>query len=204
MCWNPEVSLTTYTFSTLSILLALNLGILKLSNFLIIQSFIIMQLIEFFLWIYLKHNKLNTFFSILGFIAILSQPFLTLFSIQHFNYKNLIIGSYIVFILYLIFTQNIEYKTVVGINKHLEWKWLNFPLHIILIWLFFLCFKYFYYFYSYSYKEYINEFYTFLFIIITFIFSYISFLNTKTWGSMWCWYANIISVFFLCKSLLSI
>lgn len=199
MCWNPEVSLSTYIFSLFSILFAFNLGALSLPNLLIIHSFIVMQLIEFFLWIYLKNDNMNTFFSILGFAAVLSQPLFTLFSIENFTYKSSVIGLYLLFILYVVFTQNIEYKTVVAKNKHLLWKWLDLPFQLVIIWMFFLCFKYFYYLFTYKYTKNIRDLYTLLFILITFIFSYVSFSRSKTWGSMWCWFSSIISFYFLYK-----
>jgi hypothetical protein len=202
MCWNPQVSISTYIFSTLSILLAFYCGVLSLSNLLIIHAFVVMQLIEFFLWIYLHDKTMNTFFSILGFIAVLSQPLLTLFSIENFKYKPIVISSYLFFILYVVLTQNIKFNTVVAKNKHLQWKWLDLPSPIILTWLFFLCFKYFYYLLKYNYKSHIRELYTLLFILITFTLSYFSFLKSKTWGSMWCWFASIISVYFLLKAIL--
>jgi hypothetical protein len=199
MCWNPEVSLSTYIFSLFSILFAFNLAALSLPNLLIIHSFIVMQLIEFFLWIYLKNDNMNTFFSILGFAAVLSQPLFTLFSIENFTYKSSVIGLYLLFILYVVFTQNIEYKTVVAKNKHLLWKWLDLPFQLVIIWMFFLCFKYFYYLFTYKYTKNIRDLYTLLFILITFIFSYVSFSRSKTWGSMWCWFSSIISFYFLYK-----
>jgi len=202
MCWNPEVSITTYLFSLVSSLLAINYGVISFQEFLVINAFVSMQLIEFFLWLNLSNKSINKLLSILGFIAVLSIPYFSMSLVQNNKVKQTILLTYFAFVLFIIFSQKIVFETVVGKNGHFEWKWLNFPFIIILIWFFFLCFENFFYFYVNGLNindNWFSHLCALLFIIITATTSYIYYLDSKTWGSMWCWFANIIAVFLLIK-----
>jgi hypothetical protein len=205
MCWNPEVSITTYLFSLVSSLLAINYGVISFQKFLVINAFVSMQLIEFFLWLNLNNKPINKLLSILGFIAVLSIPYFSMSLIQNNKVKQTILLTYFTFVLFIIFSQKIVFETVVGKNGHFEWKWLNFPFFIVLIWFFFLCFENLYYFYINGLNvnaKWVGHLCALLYIIITAVTSYIYFLDSKTWGSMWCWFANIIGIFLLIKTFL--
>jgi hypothetical protein len=191
MCWNPEVSISTYLFSAIPVTLCYIYGLLKLPFFLVFQSFISMQLVEYFLWTYLEDDKLNRYFSILGWTLIFLQPIFSILSIHPSlnSYKYIALLSYLIYILYILFTEKTEFKTVVATNKHLQWKWLDYPLHIVLIWLFFFCLQM-----IISPKK-ISR-YALLFIIVNFSISYYYFEKSKAWGSMWCWSSNLIGLFY--------
>jgi hypothetical protein len=118
---------------------------------------------------------------------------------RNFKYTNHILGIYAVWLFIVIYIfGDIEFKTVVAKNKHLQWKWLDFPLYISLTWVFFFIFSF-----AVHSVENTENMLKFLFVVISCFLSYISFNEYKTWGSMWCWVANFVSVsiFFkvLCK-----
>ena len=50
MCWNASVSLNTYAFGLFASSFAYVNGVTNLSGLIFYQSFIIMQLIEYFIW----------------------------------------------------------------------------------------------------------------------------------------------------------
>lgn len=196
MCWNPTVSLFTYLFSITPIaILTFYYKKIPILLFLGMHSWISMQLIEFFLWRNLNDAKLNRLFSIVGFIAILSQPLFFMLSIPDFSYKYIIIAIYLFSAYNYIFSNKIEFKTVVAKNRHLEWKWANVPLINALMWIFFFLFRSMYL-YTKDPVKYKKELFYFILIITGFIISYTTYLESKTWGSMWCWMANITSIKF--------
>lgn len=193
MCWSPEVSLGTYLFSAIPLfILTFHYKYISIPMFLAAHSFISMQLVEFFLWIYLNNPALNYFFSVIGFILVISQPFFYIVSIEIFQYKYLVLLIYFLCILYFYIVKNIEFKTVVAKNGHLEWKWLNVPLYSALVWLGFFCIRPLYLYLKNPAKN-KTELLWFFIIITTFGISYATYVDAKTWGSMWCYIANFIA-----------
>lgn len=200
MCWNPEVSLSTYLFSIIPVaVLTFYYGKMPFYTFLAFNSFISMQLVEFFLWTFLSDPQKNAFFSILGFITIMSQPLFFMLSIENGIPKNIIpliaIIAYIIcVIVYFSYNYNkIEFRTVVAKNGHLEWKWLDVPLYNALLWVAFFLFRPSYFLLK-NPAKYSSEIIPFTIILGSFIVSYISFREAKTWGTMWCWIANAVSI----------
>lgn len=186
MCWNPEVSISTYLFSAIPVTLCYIYGLMPLSRFLYLQSFISIQLVEYFLWTYLENDQWNRIFSIIGWSLIFLQPMFSILSIQQFDsYKYTAMFAYLIYIAFVLFAYKTEFKTVVATNKHLQWKWLDYPSYIIFTWLFFFCFRMFF---THNYVTYFDLIIT----LFTFTMSYYYFQESKAWGSMWCWVANII------------
>ena len=86
MCWNAEVSLNTFLFSSFVMLLIMYNnkytqykiqfieGIDNIWAYIFMFSFIFMQLIEFFIWKNINNPGLNSLFSILASILLLIQP----------------------------------------------------------------------------------------------------------------------------------
>ena len=208
MCWNPEVSLFTFLFSTCLASYAYSKKKISFIILLFFYSFSLIQLVEFFLWLNLdkpkftsktcklgllyrlsayKEPNINYLFSCIGFFIILSQPFISLLRLKDEKLKKNMILLYLIFCIYGIYFYPTEMKTIVGQNKHLEWKWLKYPLHIILIWFLFFTF----------YDIYENKILSFIIIFIPFLISLITYKMTNTWGSMWCWFSNIYSLLLL-------
>jgi hypothetical protein len=189
MCWNPEVSLATFVFSSCLALYAYHIKKISFMTLLFFGSFISIQLVEFFLWIYLHEPILNYVFSCVGFFIILFLPFISLMRLKDEKLKQNMILIYFVFLSYSLYFYSYltQMKTVVGMNKHLEWKWISYPIHLILIWFLFLIFHHIYE----------KQIVSFFIISIPFTLSLISYLMTNTWGTMWCWFANIYSLLIL-------
>ena len=200
MCWNPEVSLSTYLFAIFPLaILTFYYGKIPIYLFLALNSYISIQLIEFFLWTNLNDPAKNAFFSAIGLFAIILQPLFFILSIEN-GIPNSIIPLTVLIcyvlsvILYFSYNYNkIEFRTVVAKNGHLEWKWLDVPLYNALLWVAFLAFRPLYFLLK-NPTKYFSELIHVIFILGGFGISYAAFREAKTWGTMWCWFANAISI----------
>jgi hypothetical protein len=189
MCWNAAVSLNTYIFGLFASSFAYYNGITNLLGLIFYQSFIIMQLIEYFIWSKTFPNRL---LSQIALLVILCIPIFNIIKIER-NPELIpyILGGYLAFIVILytaiIPLNTIEFSSVPSKNGHLSWKWLTWNIYIILIWYAFL-----------SLRWIIDKMYpTLIFVSIFLIISIILYKETNTWGSMWCWICNIISFCFI-------
>ena len=189
MCWNASVSLNTYIFGLFASSFAYYNGATDLLGFLLFQSFIIMQLIEYFIWSKTFSNRL---LSQIALFAILCQPVLNILKIQKMpKLIPYLLVAYFIFIIivYTIITplNTLDFSSVPSKNGHLAWKWFTWNIYIIVIWFAFL-----------SARWVIDEMYLILvFVSIALIISIILYKETQTWGSMWCWLANAISIYFI-------
>jgi len=189
MCWNASVSLNTYIFGLFASSFAYYNGATDLLGFLLFQSFIIMQLIEYFIWSKTFSNRL---LSQIALFAILCQPVLNILKIQKMpKLIPYLLVAYFIFIIivYTIITplNTLDFSSVPSKNGHLAWKWFTWNIYIIVIWFAFL-----------SARWVIDEMYLILaFVSIILLVSVILYKETKTWGSMWCWLANAISIYFI-------
>jgi hypothetical protein len=189
MCWNASVSLNTYIFGLFASSFAYYNGVTNILGFIFYQSFIIMQLIEYFIWSKTFSNRL---LSQIALFVILCQPIFNIIKIE--TQSELIpylLVAYLVFIIILytiiIPVNTIQFSSVPSKNGHLSWKWLNWNIYIIAIWYAFL-----------SLRWIIDKMYlTLIFVTIILIISIILYKETNTWGSMWCWIANLISFYFI-------
>ncbi len=186
MCWNPEVSMTTFLFSTTAVMLAYNQGLVTLPFLLFLMSFISMQLVEFFLHISRGSVSLNTLFSVAGMAVIVSQPLFAMLSIKDgdFAYKRQFIAAYLAAAVLLIAIIRPEFRTIVGHGGHLEWKWLRIPTIALLVWFGFLSTRFIVY----------KEWFLLQFLAVTAALSYATYHTYGTWGSMWCWFANVVGI----------
>ena len=189
MCWNASVSLNTYVFGLFASSFAYYNGITNLLGLIFYQSFIIMQLIEYFIW---SKTFPNRILSQIALFVILCIPIFNIIKIEKSpELIPYILGGYIAFIVILytaiIPLNTIEFSSVPSKNGHLSWKWLTWNIYIILIWYAFL-----------SLRWIIDKMYpTLIFVSIFLIISIILYKETNTWGSMWCWICNIISFCFI-------
>ena len=205
MCWNKDISLNTFLFS--SFVLGLILYNNKYTRYkikafddfwlvLFFMIFISVQLVEYFVWINLKNKWYNTFFSaILLFITII-QPLVSLMIIKTYNLRFYMIISYIIItISYIsyIFSSNYSnpLNTVISKNGDLDWNYIhndNIYLQYVvnLLWLFFFLFSLFYE------KNYVGL----MIGIGTFLVTLYNYSNDNSTGSMWCWVANSIMIYY--------
>lgn len=192
MCWNERVSLNTFLFGAFAISLGLLNSVITPAYAIFYMSFISMQLIEYFLWKHLNHVKINEFWSKIGLALILVQPIAAILTIGVTNpVAWIMVAVYIAFLGFIMTAvkpfNTIDFSSERASNGHLRWNWLKFPLWAIIIWMGFLFFNNLYK------KQWV--FALINFALITAI--YITYINSGTWGSLWCWIANIISVYVL-------
>jgi hypothetical protein len=189
MCWNASVSLNTYIFGLFASSFAYYNGVTNILGFIFYQSFIIIQLIEYFIWSKTFSNKL---LSQIALFVILCQPIINIIKIEtQPKFIPYLLVAYFIFIIILytiiIPINTIQFSSVPSKNGHLSWKWLNWNIYIIAIWYAFL-----------SLRWIIDKMYlTLIFVTIFLIISIILYKESNTWGSMWCWIANLISFYFI-------
>jgi hypothetical protein len=192
MCWNAEVSLQTFIFSTTPLVICLYYNLIGIRDFLVYQSFISIQLLEFFLWTFLNNKTWNRNFSILGLILIISQPAFSIYA-SRAKYMPNVLMAYGLFAMYAL-TIPIHFNTTIAPTKHLSWNWLKFPVHVILIWSLFFMYSSIYLMYSGTYTD--TDIKIILFLSSIYIFSFYSYYSSNTFGTMWCWIANAFSFYF--------
>jgi hypothetical protein len=189
MCWNAAVSVNTYIFGLFASLFSYYNGFGNILSVIFYQSFIIMQLIEYFIWTKAFSNKL---LSQIGFFVIMCQPFLNIIKIEQLpQVIPYILAAYIIFIVilytFIVPFNTIDFSMVPSKNGHLSWKWLDLNIYIIFIWYAFL-----------SIRWIIDRMYFVLTIITALlIITLVLYKDTNTFGSMWCWTANIISFYLI-------
>jgi len=208
MCWNENVSLNTFLFALASCVFIWynnNYTQYKIKEFnnpfvyLALFSFSVMQLLDYFFWRSLKNkdDKSNKFFSIIGWIFIrIVQPLALILSIpekySHFKNPSLLVYFFTLVLttVYKEFFNPIQFKTVLEKDGHLDWKFINLDgFEKSIVGLYFLCF--------------ISAFLNFpevtIFIFLILLFCYLNY--DLTWGSMWCWFTNIVFLYFVTKIL---
>ncbi len=197
MCWNEDVSLNTFLFSSFVLLLIFynntytQYKIEQFNNVWIYYffiSFISMQLIEFFIWRNINNTFYNHFFSTMAAILIFIQPIITLMLLPNIALKNNLLITYLIFFIpyfiYKFVTNNMKSK--ISNKGHLVWLFFDTNIILFLGWLFFFLFSFFY----------TRMIPTLIFGIVLFCISYYNYYEDKTLGSMWCWIVNSVMIFY--------
>ena len=189
MCWNASVSLNTYIFGLFASLFSYYNGFSNILSVILYHSFIIIQLIEYFIWTKTFSNKL---LSQIALFVILCQPIFNIIKIE--TYPKAIpylLVAYLIFIIILytliIPIDTINFSTVPSKNGHLSWKWLNWNIYIIFIWYAFLSIRWIF----------DREYLTLILITTLLIITLIIYKETNTFGSMWCWVVNVLSIYLI-------
>ena len=204
MCWNESVSINTFVFGCLALIFIYftntftkykTQGFDNPFMYLIVFSFLIMQLIEFFIWRNLNNKQINRILSLIGLGIIIIQPITLMlydtYAIGNITtlIQNLSLYSiaWISFLSYKYLYNPITFTTTIGVNKHLNWNWLKLPISEIIV-----CILIYFSYIVYSLlvlKNKDNIFRYFLFISV--FISTILYYDTQDFGSMWCWIINI-------------
>ena len=198
MCWNEHVSLNTFLFSSSVLLLIIynNLftkyKIQELNNpfiYLLIASFVFIQLIEFFIWKNINDKFYNNMFSIMATLLILLQPVASILILSNIQLRNTLLFLYLLpaipFLIYKFSTRYIH--SVISKSGHLDWKFVETTPIILIIWLFFFLFSIIYE------KKWVGI----IFAIVTLIITFINYRNDRAVvGSMWCWIVNSIMIYY--------
>jgi len=196
MCWNEEISLNTFVFSSFSLLLIIYNNAYtqyKIKMFtpffiLFVSSFIVMQLIEFFIWRNMKNPFYNNLFSIIGCIVLILQPVFSLLLLSDITIRNYFLIAYsilcIPYSIYKFSTKHIH--STVNKDGHMGWNYFTNSGPVLLIWLFFFLF----------YFIYEQKWYTISFALLMLLISYYNYNKDRTSWSMWCWMINGIMIYF--------
>ena len=191
MCWSARVSLETFITSFIQ-LIFLYLLDYDIKSIAIVLSFIFIQLLEYYIWTYIKNKKISRFYSFLTFILIFFQPIIILY-LTEYSYLikyYIILQSLILIISILFFNLKFNFVPTVAPSKHLAWNWTDNTIYFVLF-----CTVYLLFFLG---AIYLTKNYTmFLFSILTYLYSMYNYRNDGTLSSMWCWIANIGIYFML-------
>jgi hypothetical protein len=161
MCWNAEVSLNTFAFSTfvLGMIIYNNAytqyKIPELNNiymYLLLFSVISMQLVEFFIWRNIDNKYYNHIFTLGVCFVLLLQPFFSIMTTSDIYIRNIVLTGYIFLAVpYFLYQCSSKYvRSIVTKSGHLKWdivsvekksydRILNWS-----IWLFFFLFSFVY------------------------------------------------------------
>jgi hypothetical protein len=189
MCWNASVSLNTYIFGLFASSFAYYNGVIDLLGFILYQSILLIQLIEYFIWSKTFSNRL---LSQIALFIIICQPMFNIIKIK--NRPELIPYILVAYILivaivytFIIPLNTVNFSSVPSKNGHLAWNWLDVNIYLILIWYIFI-----------SVRWIIDGIYSYLIIVsLLLIISIVLYRETNTWGSMWCWVCNILSFYLI-------
>jgi len=201
MCWNKDISLNTFLFSSFVLCLIIynnaytQYKIEELNNvyvYIFFMSFILIQLIEYFIWININNPLYNSIFTGLATLLIILQPIASTMIISDYTVKKRLLQSYLLFIVPLSI-YNFDIKKVnssVSKLNHLRWNTMfsyNFyGIIVSTIWLFFFLFPLFYKRYNFG----------LMFGLLTLILTIYNFYKDDTVDSMWCWIVNTVMIYY--------
>jgi hypothetical protein len=200
MCWNKEVSLNTFLFSSFIFLLILynnNYTFYKIPEFdrfwlrIFMAIVISIQLVEYFIWTNIDNIFYNKLFTNIALLIIFCQPITTIMNIDDEKIKKILFISYLILMIpFFILNYNKNIYSTISSNKHLNWNLINhenkFTKIIGLAWIFFFLFPLFYQKHQFG----------FLFGISTLIMISYNYINDNTLESMWCWIINSVMIYY--------
>ena len=191
MCWNKEVSLNTFIFSTFV------LGFVVYNNaytkykihvmndpwmILFFFSFILMQLIEYFIWKNINNSFYNQLFSGLASILLILQPIVSLMLLRNESLRKTMLGVFLLLAIPYTIYQFATKRIYSDVNKngYLVWNFFKTSPVLWVVWLFFFLFSFAY-----------NRLWSFVaFGLITLAITFLNFKKNNGIGSMWCWLVN--------------
>jgi hypothetical protein len=199
MCWNKDVSIQTFAFTSFVIILIFfakhkPVQFESIYMYIFLLSVTFMQLCEYFIWISIETrddalNKISSFFA--WFLIRVVQPISALFLLpdKYIYLRSLLLPSYVISLvgttIYKSIFNPIQFKTVVNKNGHLGWLWNKLDggeiINLIMYW---ACMST-----------------LFLGFPIGFVLSFIALLFSVfrynyTWGSNWCYLVNAIMIYY--------
>lgn len=193
MCWNESVSLNTFIFGLFATGFALYNNVIPVGQAIGIMSFVSIQLIEYFTWVNINNRDAIALLSKLGLGLVLVQPALIHTFVLPQNIFHIFLAVYAVF-LTLTLTVWHPIKDIIFLmhkaaNGHLAWDWLKIPDILVVGWMCFFIWPLLY-----------SKYYIYSAIMIAsaaIIFA--TYKTSNTWGSMWCWIANVCSIYLIGK-----
>jgi hypothetical protein len=153
------------------------------------MSFIIIQLIEYFIWKNIKNPYYNSFYTkIAGFIFLL-QPVISLMILKDKPLRNILLSFYLIvaipYCIYKLFTKKIH--STVSPLGHIQFHLFADTISIIFgLWIFVFLF-------SFLYEGYYEGF---LFGAGTLFLMTYTYIKDNSVGSMWCWIVNTAMMYY--------
>jgi hypothetical protein len=202
MCWNKDISLNTFLFSSFVLLLIFynnEFTQYKIKEFyniwvyLFFISFILMQLIEYFIWVNINNPILNKIFTSFAILLLFAQPIASGMLISNNIVRSNFMYFYLIFsiplLIYKFITNNIHSSLTP--YKHLHWNFAfinDSTINKLLrsIWIGFFLFPLFYE----------RLLFAFLFGILTLAVIFYNYYKDNSVGSMWCWVVNSIMIYY--------
>jgi len=141
MCWNAKVSLNTFIYGTIAAIIVLLLGQVKILSILVTYTISLIQLMEYFAWNNIDNPQNLKIISKIGLLILGIQVLIINFIyLEGFELK-IILTLFICFavIIYLYNDTNDKFYMESGKNGHLIWYWIDFPvllLGLLLFWLY--------------------------------------------------------------------
>lgn len=192
MCWNAEVSLNTFIFGMISMIIVIIFNKISYKIILFTLTLTLIQLLEYYTWKNIDNIDIIYNLSIIGYLIISIQ--LIILNYGFLNNKDKLVALIILIILLIyIFIynyQNNKFNMEIGENKHLIWNWIDIPIPILIIIMVFYIYPAF----TYNYISFV----TMLIILLPSLYYYYKY---KTWGTMWCYYSNIIWIILIILSI---
>jgi hypothetical protein len=193
MCWNEKVSMNTFLFSMFAASMALKNGVVTTPDGLFYIFFSSMQLVEYFLWKNLNNKRGNEFWSKVGFLLIALQPVVSLLATEDQTTRNVGLGLYILGAVFLLTVVKplgtIDFSSHRAPNGHLAWNWIDFPKLVLLA---YVVFQFISLFFNKRYLRFGLQ-------MTTVALIYLTYIQSGTWGSMWCWISNGVGLYLLLK-----
>lgn len=207
MCFNANISISTFLLGIVAIIIGLINKVITFNFSLFYLSIISMQLIEFFIWIYLNNDIINKYLSILAWILLNIQPLTLIYLIYPYNkllfYIFLII--LLLFYLYIINKYSIRnYKTTINkISKTLDWNFIRYNYFLLLSYIIIQSFVILYI--CYLFVD--NKYYKYLLLIyliiniIAITYAYLNYYKYNSTGSTYCIFLNFFSLIIIIISI---
>ena len=193
MCYNSSISLNTFIFGIIALVIIYfnNKNIIRPQALLIVLSLTLIQLLEYYAWIHINNQEIIRILSLIGLGIIGLQIIL----INYFllTGKTRLISFIIMLIVFILFAilqfPKINFSMEKGENGHLIWYWLDLPLIWILIAVSFYIIP------LYIIRN--KNLSTFIFVSLILLISFYYYYKYKTWGTMWCYFSNLIWLYLL-------
>jgi len=197
MCWNPEISISTFILSLASISIGYINNIFDFNHCIFYLSISLMQLLEYLIWIYPKKN-INKILSILGLLIIIIQPLCASLIIENKKKRLIYLILYILWIIIFLLIQSpFNFSTIKASNGHLKWNWLKLDnIFIIITWTMFILAAI-----LLGKKSIYEKIITIIFIIFCTLIAWFYYNKSGTFGSVYCSLINIMFIFIIIKAL---
>jgi hypothetical protein len=192
MCWNAEVSLNTFIFGMISMIIVIIFNKISYNIILFTLTLTLIQLLEYYTWKNIDNIDIIYNLSIIGYLIISIQLIILNYTLLNNNDKPVALIILIILIIYIFIYnyQNNKFNMEIGENKHLIWHWIDIPLPILII----IMVLYIYPAFRYNYIS-------FAVMVIILLPSLYYYYKYKTWGTMWCYYSNIIWIILIILSI---